>query len=245
MNKKRLVIAASLTMTVALIFTSATVGYLTSTKTAVNRIAVASMIPDIHENSSSTPSSVNSVPEGNPGVFPKEVRVQNTNITNAVDAYVRVQLVPTLRDERGNLGGNFKMETPANHEFNGKNYSQSVAFVPFGEPKNLQILLVFDKDWNNSRNQNGYWQYRAADNCFYYSDILPPDKDGKTKTNPLLKEVRFFGTESAKWQSSFHLDVLTDSIQADGKIGGSPAKYAAEEAWPVKIDSNRKLAPVA
>jgi hypothetical protein len=244
MNKKRLILAASFTMAVALIIASTTLGYLTSAKTAVNRIGVGSMVPDIHENSTPTTNSVHSGPERNEGVFPKEIRVQNTDITNAVDAYVRVQLIPTLRDEGSNLGGNFKMSAPGKNVVNGTTYKQSISFIPFGDASKLQILLVFDENWNNRSNKNGYWQYRAADNTFYYSDILPPDRDKKTKTNPLLKEVRFFGTESADWQSKFNLDVLTDSIQADGKIGNSPAKYAAEEAWPVTINSSRKLAPI-
>lgn len=241
MNKKRLIVVASLTMAVALILSCTTVGYLTSAKSAVNRVGVGSMVPDIHENSSTTPNSVNSVPEDNKGVFPKEIRVQNTDIPNAVDAYVRVQLVPTLRDVNSNLGGNFKMEAPTRHTVNGKTYDKSILFVPFGNPEELQILLVFHDSWDT--NANGCWQYREADNFFYYTHIVKP---GKYTEQPLLSKVIFFGDSATlkTWEEKFNLDVVTDSIQADGTIMmGNTKKYAAEEAWPVTIDKNRKLMP--
>lgn len=222
MNKKRLIITASLVLTVALVASGISLAYLTSSKTAVNRVGIASMVPNIHENSSTTPNSVNSVPGTNTGVFPKEIRVQNTDITNAVDAYVRVQLVPTLRDASSNLGGNFKMTDPA---------SNQIVFSPFTD-KDLTITLVFASGWNSK------WKYRASDNCFYYTDIVKP---GHYTEQPLLSEVIFSGDDAGEYQTKFNLDVLTDSIQADGKIG---TKYAAEEAWPVSVN-NRILTPIS
>ncbi len=213
MNKKRLIITASLVLTVALVAAGTSIAYLTGTQSAVNHFSVGNQTVDINENSSTTPNSNNSIVVTN-NVAPKLVQVENKAGTNAIDAYVRVQLLPTLRDGNSNLGGNFSMTDPA---------SNQIVFRPFTD-KDLTITLVLDSGWNSK------WKYRASDNCFYYTDIVAPG----AKTTTLLQQVQFSGSDAAVWQTKFNLDVLTDSIQADGKIG---AKYAAEEAWLIKIDS--------
>jgi predicted ribosomally synthesized peptide with SipW-like signal peptide len=224
MNKKRLIIVASLVLAVALVAAGTTMAYLTSAQTAVNQFGVGTLTPDIHENGSSTPQTVNSIPQTAAGVFPKVVKVENKNVPNAIDAYVRVQLVPTLRDATGTLGANFTM--PAT--FSGT----TITFTPFGDPAK-QISLVFAAGWNNTSNSNGYWTYHAADNCFYYSKKLAP---GETTAQALLSSVTFTGADAADWQAKFNLDVLTDSIQAGGTITtAGVTKAAAADAWPVTI----------
>ncbi len=71
-------------------------------------------------------------------IAPKLVQVENKAGANAVDAYVRVQLVPTLRDGSGsNLGGNFPMAVPAGDQ---------IVFQPFTD-KELTVTLVFADGW--------------------------------------------------------------------------------------------------
>lgn len=240
MNKKRLMIAACLGLVIALVAAGTTLSYLTSTpQSAVNHFGVGTLTPDIHENSSSTPTSSNSISESSPNVFPKSVQVENEKVANAIDAYVRVQLVPTLRDGDSNLGGNFPMTAPKSNTVGGTTYTKSILFTPFGEPAKLQILLVFDPNWNN--NAEGCWNYRASDNCFYYTAVVKPDN---VTQQPLLKEVRFYGTDAANWETKFNVDVLTDSIQAEGTIStGGTVKAAAEEAWSVTVNSSKVLTP--
>lgn len=219
MNKKRLIITASLVLTVALVAAGITMAYLTSKPQAmVNHFGVGALTAEINENNNTTPNSSNSIVIAN-NVAPKLVQVENKAGENAIDAYVRVQLVPTLRDSSSNLGGNFPMTTPANNQ---------IVFHPFTN-KDLTITLVFDSGWNSK------WKYRAGDNCFYYTDVVKPG----TKTATLLQEVRFSGSDAAAWQTKFNLDVLTDSIQALGKTAGNTP--AAQEAWPVSIDNSTHI----
>jgi predicted ribosomally synthesized peptide with SipW-like signal peptide len=242
MNKKRLMLVACLVLAVALVAAGTTMSYLTSTpQSAVNQFGVGTLTPDIKENGSSTPSSSNSIGERSAGVFPKLVQVENKKVTNAIDAYVRVQLVPMLRDGTSNLGGNFAMTAPSKNTVNGMPYGQSILFTPFGDATKLQILLVLDDNWHSSSTgKNGYWNYRADDNCFYYTGVLAP---GDITQQPLLTEVHFYGIDAASWEAKFNVDVLTDSIQADGTIpiGGTP-KAAAADAWHVTIN-NKILTP--
>lgn len=242
MNKKRLMLAACLGLVIALVAAGTTLSYLTSTsQPAVNQFGVGTLIPDIHENGSSTPASSNSISQSDPGVFPKLVQVENRDVTNAIDAYVRVQLVPALRNGDSSLGGNFLMADPKSNTVNGTTYSQSILFTPFGDANKLQILLVFDPNWNNKDNLEGYWNFLPDDNCFYYTAVVKP---GKVTQQPLLQEVRFYGTDAANWEPKFNVDVLTDSIQAEGtSSAGGTVKAAAEDAWPVKI-TNKILIPI-
>lgn len=221
MNKKRLIITASLVLTVALVAAGTTMAYLTNKPQAmVNHFGVGTMATDIHENEESTPDPSKTIPVYGE-IAPKLVQVENKAGANAVDAYVRVQLVPTLRDGSGsNLGGNFPMAVPA---------SNQIVFQPFTD-KDLTVTLVFADGWSSK------WKYRAGDNCFYYTDVVKPG----TKTTPLLKEVHFSGADAAAWQAKFNLDVLTDSIQAVGKTAGDIP--AAQEAWPVTVTGG-KLTP--
>jgi hypothetical protein len=152
-----------------------------------------------------------------------------------------VQLIPSLRDGNSGMIGDFKMTDPKVGKLKDGGASvPSISFVPFGNADRLRIVLVFDDNWNNKDSTVGYWNYREDDNCFYYTKHLAP---GEKTEQPLLKEIRFYGAESQKWQSRFRLDVLTDSIQAEGKT--AKGKSAPEEAWRVKIYSNGTLVPVS
>ncbi len=217
MNKKRLTVAASLVLAIALVIVGTTMTYLTSrTEPKVNNFGVGTLTTDIHENDQSTPESVNSIPINFTDKAPKQVAVENAAGKDAIDAYVRVQLVPSFRDTNGvNLGGDFAMAEPSDNK---------IVFTPFTD-KDLTITLAFDDHWSGS------WFYVADDNCFYYKTIVAPGH----RTDVLLEEVQFSGADAAGWKDKFNLDVLTDSIQAGGR--------AASDAWTnINITEDSQLA---
>jgi len=220
MNKKRLTIVASLVLAVALVVAGTTMAYLVSSGTKTNTFGIGTITTDITESSNPTPNFVNSIPIKNT-IAPKLVQIENKAGEHAIDAYVRVQLVPTLKDDTGNLGGDFKMTIPTD--------KNEIVFTPFKNtvnPQDVTITLVFDSGWSND------WFYSSNDNCFYYSSIVKPGN----RTTPLLQEVKFQGKDAAAWQTKFNLDVLTDSIQAGGNAVETEVNGTI--AWPnVKIAS--------
>ncbi len=218
MNKKRLIFVVSLVLAVALVAAGTTMAYMVSSDAKTNTFGIGTITTDITENSNPTPVSVNSIPTTN-HVAQKLVQVENKAGEHAIDAYVRVQLIPTLRDGASNLGGNFKMTVPT---------SNTIALIPFGDSTKLQITLVFNDGWGAN------WFYVSDENCFYYKNIVPGIKTQNApptnRTTPLLKEVRFSGTDADSWQTKFNLDVLTDSIQAGGNAVGTTVNGTT--AWP-------------
>ncbi len=227
MNKKRLIIVASLVMAVALVTASTTMAYQMNRANPVKNVFVPGTItPDIHENSGSTPAASMIIPTESCGYAPKKVQLQNVDNTESgghpIAAYFRAQLVPALRDSNGNnLGGDFVMSKP-----NGN----KIVFEPFKNSSSpdkcgLKITLEFEPGWSNN------WFYSSTSNCFYYKKSVDPG----AKTDFLLSRVKFEGTADwTVWRDCFQLDILTDSIQTLGAI--------QDGVWPeVKVNSDKIL----
>lgn len=193
MNKK--VWAIFLSLAVILIIAGTTLALLTAqTGAKSNQFTPGVLTTTIIENGEDPGSTKEFTPEGKN--TRKEVRVRNDENVHGVEGYIRVMLVPTFRTNEGTLPGNIVLHPSGN--------ILTITAPNNGGTIKLKLVNGWKDNWIYD---NGY---------FYHRSIVSPGK----LTAVLLESVEV--TDSALW-NSFHLEVLSDAIQAEGG--------ALEDAW--------------
>ena len=255
MKNKRAIVISVVAVAVALAVVGTTMAYLTSTPQAkVNQFAVGTLTPEIMENSGPTPNSsntltsasVSSSTENDKTIYTytieKEIKVTNSNTGHPIPAYVRVQLVPSLTNESGNnVGGNFQMTDVADKKMTFHPFLSSGTSQLFPS-KDLTITLNFADNWNDEN--SGWFQKTENGFCyFYFRKVLQPPTSPDATTSPLLKSVTVSGADAQEYVDHFHLDVLTDAVQAGGgAIHSGTGTGTPSSPWPgVTISSANSL----
>ncbi|HEX3039240.1 MAG TPA: hypothetical protein VHP54_02965 [Caproiciproducens sp.] len=202
-NRKVLLIssAAVLILAVSIGATLAFSSAITNSKTNSFQKGVPGI--EIIENNSSTPGGSNSVDPSQ-----KEVKVENTG---TIPAYVRVMLVPGYKSA-ANVGLSFNTMP--------QSIGSSATAFTMGDLK-----LNLDPGWSSK----WFYVYDSTDKIgyFYYKEILPP---GRRTAQPLLASVGSVDpTKSNIVISSVQVDVITDSIQAEGGAVGNVWTFVKED----------------
>lgn len=181
----------------------ASLALLSVSQTLTNRFVTASPDIEIEEPNVDDPGDVDWGPEA------KQVRISASEDQGSV--YVRVVLVLSARDSKGNL-----------HPFN---------FGPFTAPDEHGALVAgdftlhFNPDWGED------WFFKEG--YYYYRRVLNPSQS----TSILLNGVSFNGAteDKVKYHNlRIDVDVLADSIQAKGEAVIEWGVVLAEDGqiWP-------------
>lgn len=202
MNKKILIIPSALVIILAI--TSSTLAFLITKSNAKNNEFVPGVLTAVIRENGFVPDSTNTLTPTETTVD-KKVQVQNVSDPHEIDAYIRVMLVPAFRTEEGTLAGNMSLDPSGGNAIN--------ITAPGGGTVTLNLISKWGDNWIYD---NGY---------FYYKAIVHPNE----VTEILLDTVTVSNT--ALWRT-FHLEVLSDSIQAEsgaaavwGTIAGQLDKY--------------------
>ena len=147
-NKKKALVLSSLAVVtaVALLFGGATLAYrFAQTGNIQNLFTPGTVSMDVQENSSSTPSDTNELPDGT-----KEVQLQNTG---TIESYLRAKLVPSWKFVDGEANTAGLVLRPMPETITG-------TVVDLGD-----IRLHLAADWQTN------WLYK--DGYFYYKKPVP------------------------------------------------------------------------
>jgi len=186
MNKKGLIISSVLV--VILVIAGTTLSLLTTkSETKTNEFVPGVLTAPIWENGKLAPDNTSSLIPTDKTVK-KEVQAENISGPHEVDAYIRVMLVPTFRNEYGTLAGDVQLDP------NGGNS------ITVKAPDGGTVTLNLIDGWGN------YWIYDNG--YFYFKPVVHPGK----MTKILLEDVTVSDPEL--W-NTFNLEVLSDSIQAE------------------------------
>lgn len=203
--KKTLIVVSSLVVLTLAVSIGNSFAFMSAkTDTKTNAFVKGSPGIDIHENSSATPNSTNSVSHTT-----KQVSVKNTG---TIPAYLRVMLVPSYK---------FTSGTAAASGVSFTTMPQSIAST-------ASSFSMGDLTLNLAANWGGKWfyVYDTTDQTgyFYYKDAVPA---GDT-TTLLLNSVALPVGMS---YGSLQIDVIADSIQSDGGAVGSVwGKFVTENS---------------
>lgn len=196
-NKILLLVASFVALTLA-VTAGMSLAYLTDTDQKVTNVTIGKPGVEVIENNSSTPGSTNLVSYGS-----KKVKVMNTG---TIPEYVRVVLVPSYK-----FSGSTASQTADAGTVKFGAMPASIAGSTFSMG-DLQFTLnsSWQNDWiyaYNTTEKTGY---------FYYKNRLPV---GAVTPNTLLESVSLAGgagTTLNSMLSNLQIEVIADSIQAEG-----------------------------
>ena len=190
MNKKALVLFS--TLAVILAITGTTLAFLTAqTRAKSNEFVPGVLTTTIIENGEDPGNEKEFTPKDKSTI--KEVVVRNDENAHGVKGYIRVMLVPTFRTNEGSLPGNIVLHPSGN--------SITITAPNNGGTIKLNLANGWENNWIYN---NGYFYHRA---------IVSPGE----LTAVLLKSVEV--SHTSLWKN-FHLEVLSDAIQAEGGAVG-------------------------
>lgn len=154
-----------------------------------NMFAPGVVSTDIHENSSGTPESSNTIPYEN-NVAVKQVQIQNTG---TVSVFVRVMLIPGWKTVDG-------VAQTGDLQFGKAPYTIDGNRLVMGD-----ITLELNARWEE------YWFYDAASGYFYCRDEVVA---GSASAVLLEKVILSDGVDAASGWENLQVEVLSDAIQA-------------------------------
>lgn len=167
--------------------------------TAESSVKANAFVPGVlsiatYENGTLTPQGEKEItPAGD--TAQKTVQFKNVNDPHEVDCYIRAMLVPSFRTDEGTLAGNVSLTPIGNN-------------ILITAPDGGTVTLHLKNGWNDQ------WVFNGG--FFYYKSIVHPGE----MTDALLNSVTVSDTDL--W-STFHLEVLSDAVQAE--------YGAASDAW--------------
>lgn len=191
---------------------------------AVNKFVPADVKIAVQENdgdnSEETPEFENEItwtPEGDTYKAVKQVCVKNlSGDKNNADAYIRVCLISRWKIQV-RVESNISENNEATADYSGYTLNafpetisnNSLVMGVTGDDNiNRTVTFTLASDWNDN------WIYK--DGYFYCKSVIEPDEETPLLLESVSVDKDFFTEFTSKYGCDFQVDVIADSIQANG-----------------------------